>query len=106
MVNFHRDVMIMNKLYLISRPNTNKTMRDYYDSVVVCADSEEQAKLIHPRCINKIIIWICPDWVDVRDECDINYMWVDPGDVIVKYLGCADESLGLNTVICASYHGG
>jgi len=69
---------------------------DAYDSAVVCAKDEEDARSIHPsiRMVDwdgKISVW--------EDD------WCDKRDVQVTYLGEADINLQRG-VICASFNAG
>lgn len=76
------------KLYLISRIGT--TRWDEYDSAVVAAESEEDAKNIHPdRC-------------SAVGESEFD-TWVPTDKIDVKYLGETEEKRG---VICASFNAG
>ena len=78
------------KLYLISQDKNNEY--DTYDSAVVVAESEEAAKLIHPRG-------------DGRDVVKEEYgVWAAPEDITVKYIGEAAE--GIHGVVCASFNAG
>ena len=78
----------MNKLYLIER--TDKWSYDEYDSAVVCAESEEEAKLINPN----------GDWVDMYTR------WCEtPEQVKVTYIGVAGP-LVPKGVVLASFNAG
>lgn len=90
------------KLFLISQ-DTNIDY-DIFDSAVVVAESEEQARMIQPACI----------WSTHRDILEYsNTLWNkpyrggtwinSPKDVKVEYLGEAKEGTKIS-VICASYH--
>lgn len=86
-------------LYKISQSVNNGY--DTYDSAVVAAESEEQAKTIHPA-----------DYVDVGDDQwfkqDYHYgqhSWAMPIDVKVGYIGEARPGLE-SGVICASFNAG
>jgi len=81
------------KLYLISR--TDQVGYDEYDSAVVCAGSEEEARLIHPSRYTE-------GWNGKEEEYGT---WVNADTITVKYLGEATESLSAG-VVCASYNAG
>lgn len=77
------------KLYLLSQD----VIRGYdtWDSCVVAAESEEDAKNTHP----------CPM---SRMGSDFAYGWPEtPEEVTVEYLGETNQSAG---VICASFNAG
>lgn len=79
------------KLYLISQ-DVNKCY-DTYDSAVVCAQSKQKARMIHPNGDP----WNGKNsyWGDWADACDVK----------VKLIGTA--RLGINHgVICASFNAG
>lgn len=78
------------KLYLISQ-NVN-TGYDTYSDAVVCANSEQEARLIHPDGYSKV-------------KADSYDPWCDASDVKVEYIGEADKSIK-EGVICASFHAG
>ncbi len=81
------------KLYLLSQDvNTDY---DTYDSCVVCAKNEEDAKTIHPS--NRI------GPVNINRE---NYgSWCGLNDVKVEYIGRPSKGLKRG-VICASFNAG
>ena len=76
------------KLYLISQ--TEVQGFDTYDSAVVCANTEEDAKNIHPNG-------------GVAGDSYIE--WCSPAAVTVKYLGQAEGNLAAG-VVCASFNAG
>jgi len=83
-------------IYRISQ--SNNTDYDTYDSAVVVARDEQQARHIHP------------------DECSAAWhgaggrwsTWADPSKVTVEYLATlpADSRLQAGAVICASFNAG
>jgi hypothetical protein len=76
------------KLFLISQ-NENHDY-DTYDSAVVCASSESEAKNMHPR----------------DGELRFNYDWCSSVDFVnVQYIGEAAEGMKKG-VICASFNAG
>lgn len=78
-------------LYLISQ-TVNKGW-DTYDSAVVCAESEEEARNTHPASYVKPGEWYLSNWTN------------SPEEVIVQYIGVATDGLGKG-VICSSYNAG
>jgi hypothetical protein len=77
------------KLYLLEQDVV--TGYDTFDSCVVVADSEQSAKLIHPR------------WCSIMGED--NYTWPDnPADVKATYLGLAEDPTP--RIVCASFNAG
>jgi hypothetical protein len=77
-------------LYLISH-NENKGY-DYYDSAVVCAQSESDARQITPGV---------GEWGSkYSDWCK------SPEDVNVEYIGKAAPHIELGAVVCASFING
>ncbi len=102
-------------LYFISQ-NQN-TGYDTYDSAVVVAKNEEEAKLIYPS------VWREQHWseekqawLDEEDELDLklgreiyiynDYSWTNPKDVKVELIGKAVPGLKAGDVICSSFNAG
>ena len=84
------------KLFLISQ--TERDGYDTYDSAVVCAESENDARLMHPD----------GDMADFDTAVFSmrNRSWCGyASDVTVQYLGEADKSIQRGAV-CASYRAG
>jgi hypothetical protein len=77
------------KLFLI-RQHVN-TGYDTYDSAVVAAKNEEDARRMHPSEIG---------W-DNDHGC-----WASPEHVQVEYIGTAKPGTKAGTVICASFNAG
>jgi len=75
------------KLYLLSQNVT--CGGDTYDSLVVCSDSEENARKIEPPNIS----FQNDDWTDIKN-------------VKVKYIGEASENIKIGEIICTSYNAG
>ena len=70
---------------------------DTYDSCIVCAENELEAAKIHPASIHYEVDEWC---IDAGD-------WAkSPLNVQVTFLGIADNSIELNSVICASFNAG
>lgn len=78
-------------LYLISQTETHT--HGTYDSAVVAAYNENEAKQIHPTGDN-------------HEFMTKNYTWVASDKVIVQLLGKANTDIKANNVICASYNAG
>ena len=83
----------MRGLYLISQSANNDY--DVFDSAVVCADSEEMARCIHPDGQTY------PDgnWDEHGD-------WTKPENVTVELIGFANEKVKSGDVICSSFNAG
>ena len=79
------------KLYKLFQ--TIKHGYDVYDSCVVAAKNEDDAKLIHPSGYKDLT---SPNW-----DCD----WVEPKDVHVEEIGTARKHI-VRGVICASFNAG
>lgn len=80
------------KIYLISVVSDYEW--DFYDSAVVCAESEEKARLIHPGRRAR--------WSGKNDN---DFNWARSNDVDVKLIGVAENSIKKG-VICASFNAG
>ena len=91
-------------LYLISQ-NLNNDY-DTYDAAVVCAASEEKARLIHPDGL----LWFGARWLRKRPD-GTEYpeygkgTWAPPDQVKVLLLGIASEDISEGTW-CASFCAG
>lgn len=68
---------------------------DTYDSCVVCAASEAEARWIHPQE---------RDPVDYDREWGL-HNWVNPDQVTAQLLGVADAAIPAG-VVCASFNAG
>ena len=105
----------MPNLYLIQAPERSSTLtleellgyQDMYDSAVVCANSKQEAKCIHP---DDYYIFVKGRFVSKEGEyvAPSGYLfgWVHPKDVRVTFVGVAAKGMQPNTVICASYNAG
>ena len=85
-------------LYLIKLHKSIRVEWDMYDSAVVAAKSLEEARNMHPKN-GKPIDWIkvktmFPDWATSID------------DVVVEFIGRADDKIDSPGVIVASYNAG
>ena len=80
------------KLYLVINKDTNNYDYDFYDSFVICCNSEDEARRYHPsgRIMEK---WRFLDWPD----SDL--------DVGVECLGEANPNVTLG-VVCSSFNAG
>jgi len=88
-------------LYLISR--TGPVGYEEYDSAVVVATDEAQARLIHPANYIDQGKWFTPGsdcW------CPGLSSWIKPEDVEVTFIGVADSRYKKPEVICASFNAG
>jgi len=82
-------------LYLISQ-NKNRGW-DTYDSAVVCANNEEDARIIHPGGRRK-------DWHE-SESYMFTIDWATPANVQVKFIGRASKAIPRG-VVCASFNAG
>lgn len=88
-------------LYLISQKENNDW--DTYDSAVVVAESEDQARHVHPR-----------GRLFDPSEKDEYYRWdyafgcwaSSPDKVDAKFVGVAAENLQAGYIVCASFNAG
>ena len=76
-------------LWLLSQSVNNGY--DTYDSAVVAARTEDEARHIYPGGHSF-------DWA----TC----FWASPDHVVVQRIGIADESVAAGTVVCASFNAG
>lgn len=81
-------------IYLVYRTDRSRVDYDEFDSFVVVAESEEQARHTHPNG-EKIV-----DGKSLN-----NWAWVDPRDVSVELLGKASEGVKPG-IVCASFNAG
>ena len=100
--------MTMPNLYLIQ---DGYEYRDYdtYDSAVVCANSEAEAKRIHPDgvCIfisGKYVAKNSVGYIKNGHVYDHFNGWIHPKDVQVTFVGVAAKGIQPGTVVCASYN--
>jgi hypothetical protein len=85
------------KLYLISQDEN--TQYDTYDSAVVVAESEEDARTIIPSYAG--------DKVRRIPDKEAKWTWVnDPLKVRVQYIGEADPAFLKAGTICSSFNAG
>lgn len=96
----------MPNLYLITSPEEYLDY-DTYDSAVVCANSEEEARCIHP---NGSLIFTNGRFMDKKSG-NISHSsdfdgWTSPYEVQVTFVGVAAKGMQAGTVICASFNAG
>ena len=94
------------KLFLIKQDKN--TGYDTYDSAVVYAFNEEQARQMHPRA-GKSWEESKGDYLETYGDIGIAALmfdaaWVKPEDVKVIYLGLATHTKIKPGVICSSYN--
>ena len=93
------------KLWLISQ-NVNNDY-DTYDSAVVAAESEEEARVIYPG--DSDYKWSGSGWQYHSHDGQVfnmsGYSWVDPAAVDVQFLSDGYEGEA-GTVVCASFNAG
>ncbi len=92
-------------LYLLEQ-NTNSGY-DTYDSCVVAAKNEAEARKVNPGGFR---IWKKGKWYmqfsDGGEDPDKDHTWVDDLDLIkVTFLGIAEPKI-MSGVICSSFHAG
>lgn len=96
-------------LYLIERNDV--WSYDEYDSAVVVADTEEEAKATHPDQ-DKVWdgdkgVWYSYYGLATPTRYDeLSSSWVPPSSVTATYLGEAESSRLSGEVICASFNAG
>lgn len=90
-------------LYRISQESN--TGYDTYDSAVVVAETEEQARHIHPDsdCIFKEGMWRYAE--SGRESSYAVSVWSNPSQVQVQLIGYAAAGID-GPVICASFNAG
>ena len=96
----------MLNLYLISQTINNDY--DTYDSAVVAAASEEEARIIYPSTWGNDIRWSGSKWLwYVEDGRAHEYsasMWTSPNNVSVRFLAAGYE--GRAGTVLASFNAG
>jgi hypothetical protein len=93
----------MLRLYKISQ--TVVRGYDTYSDAVVAARNGDEAAKIHPATEKRYPQFVIPATWDPWDP-ERNETWAQsPDDVIVEYLGIADEHVK-EGVICSSFHAG
>lgn len=91
---------MVRSLYLVER--TNKIIWDQYDSFVVCAESEDEARRVHPS--GRMFF---EDDMSEQSKRYFKSDWTDKIETLeVICVGLASVSLENRQVICASYNAG
>ncbi len=92
------------KIYKIYQQVNNDY--DTYDSAIVCAESEEEARIINPGGFYKFHDgqWYF-QYADGKENVDNDNSWAHPKDVHVEYLGEAREDLKIG-IISKSFNAG
>ena len=94
------------KLWLISQSENNNW--DTFDSAVVAAETEEEARLIYPGEWNDHAFWSHNEWKGKSIDGNIHSYngssWVTPDKVEVQFL--CDGYDGEAGNICASFNAG
>ena len=97
----------MKQLYLLEQ-EVNQAY-DTYDSCVVCAETEEEAKEISPDEYYKYHDgkwWFQYSSGVEKEESQNDSGWVEPKDVKVTEIGIANDSQKIGDIICSSYNAG
>ncbi|MCK4824701.1 hypothetical protein KA005_53610 [bacterium] len=98
----------MKKLWLVRQDENNGY--DTYDELVVCAETEEEARQIHPAGY----FWREGKWMSYNNysptkdewvECPLGSWCSSPDKVNVTFIGEADESVAIGIVL-GSYNAG
>ena len=91
---------MVRSLYLVER--TDKITWDEYDSFVVCAESEDEARRVHPSGLE-----FFEDDMSEQSKRYFKSSWTDKIETLeVICVGLASVSLENRQVICASYNAG
>lgn len=91
---------MVNSLYLVKR--TDNVTWDEYDSFVVCAESEDEARRVHPSGGE-----FFEDDMSEQSKRYFKWWWTDKIETLeVICVGLASVSLKNRQVICASYNAG
>lgn len=87
-------------LYLVKR--TDKVTWDEYDSFVVCAENEDEARRVYPSGV-----MFFKDWMPEQSKRYFKSCWTDKIETLeVICVGLASPLLEKRQVICASYNAG
>lgn len=95
------------KIYYVNR--TDETDYDEYDSMVVIAESEDQARCIHPSSeTSNLITWDGTFWIRggviYWDKPD--YIWQMPWKLDVQLIGLAEPHEDRPRVVLGSFNAG
>ena len=90
-------------IYKISQDANN--LYDSFDSAVVIAENEYEAKRTHP---NDFLIWHDEGWryKDSAKECGDDTTWSDLENIGVELIGKADDKYDKSCVIASSFNAG
>lgn len=90
------------KLWHLHRAENDQGSWDTFDSMVVAAETEEEARLTHPYGDR---VWTGKRWKSAApSRWDHDDTWTAPGKLIVREIGVANE--GEKGVVCASFNAG
>lgn len=92
------------KLWLISQDINDDY--DTFDSAVVAAYTEEEARIIHPSSWNHPYKWDGENWIAANGRVGGKSEWTTPDWVSVRYIGDAHEDIEAGKVICSSFNAG
>lgn len=93
----------MSNIYLLKQTVNNGY--DTYDSAVVCANSKDEARLIHPGGNDDIGVNNNGEFYSKRYKYASDD-WVPIVNVTVIYIGIAGEEVITGQVICSSFNAG
>jgi hypothetical protein len=89
------------EIYLLTQSSNQGY--DTYDSCVVIASSQEEAKLMHPGHDH---IWVGHTWKSMGNSwCFDDRTWANPEDISVEWIGTAPPD-ATPKVILASFNAG
>lgn len=90
------------KLWHLERVPGDEGGYDTFDSMVVAAETEEEARLTHPY---QDRVWGGRFWMKTGGDEDHYSTWGTPGKLKVREIGTAKEGEAAG-VICASFNAG
>ncbi len=82
-------------LYHVSQ-DVNDYNYDTYSDMVVCCETEEEARWMNPRT---------GVWTTLEDLEYLDMVWAHPNKLTIKYIGEADSSVEKG-IVCSSFHAG
>ena len=97
----------MAKLYLISQDVNNDY--DTYSDAVVCAETEDDARHIHPSNYYRFHdgkLWFQFDDRTESEEDSGYDGWTTPDKVKATFIGTAENNVEVGKVVCANFHAG
>lgn len=91
------------KLWLMHRRDDDQGGYDTFDSCVVAAETEENARLTHPYGLD--YIWTGKNWrTSAHPNGWFDHTWTAPGKLIVREIATStSEPAG---AVCASFNAG